>query len=88
MASIITRPQSNVAPWNGMEWDIFITDVQLINLQICESIMSIRTKILEEYIQQLVESMQWRIKKAKRDQNWYYQGVANKVDSYCVYKVH
>ncbi len=46
-----------------VEREICIMDVQLVNLQqLCDVIMSIWTKISEECLQHLVESMPWRIK--------------------------
>ncbi len=49
--------------WDVVEREIPIMDVQLTNLQqLRDAIMSIWTKISEEYFQHLVESMPWRIK--------------------------
>ncbi len=49
--------------WDVVEREICIMDVQLTNLQqLCDAIMSIWTKISEEYFQYLVESMPRRIK--------------------------
>ncbi len=66
-----------------------IMDEQLTNLQqLRDAIMSIWTKISEEYFQHLVESMPRRIKtvlKAKGGPTRYEQGVPNKVASECVY---
>ncbi len=59
MASTVTRSQSNRAPLGCGGTG----DVQLRNLQqLCDTIMSIWTKISEECFQRLVESMLWRIK--------------------------
>ncbi len=59
MASTVTRSQSNRAPLGCGGTG----DVQLRNLQqLCDTIMSIWTKISEECFQHLVESMLWRIK--------------------------
>ncbi len=62
-------------------------DVQPTNLQqLCDAIMSIWTKISEEYFQHLVESMPRITKavlKAKRGLTRYKQGVPNKVASEC-----
>ncbi len=64
-------------------------DVQPTNLQqLCDAIMSIWTKISEEYFQHLVESMPRRIKevlKAKGGPTQYWQGVHNKVASECIW---
>ncbi len=44
-------------------WAIRIMDVQPTNLQqLCDAIMSICTKISEECLQHLIESLPWRIK--------------------------
>ncbi len=49
--------------WDVVEREIHIMDVQPTNLQqLCDSIMSIWTKISEECFQNLVESMPRRIK--------------------------
>ncbi len=49
--------------WDVVEREIHIMDVQPTNLQqLCDAIMSIWTKIYEECIQHLVESMTRRIK--------------------------
>ncbi len=61
--------------WDVVEREIHIMDVQPTNLQqLCDAIMSIWTKISEECIQHLVESMPRRIKavlKAKGGLTWY-----------------
>ncbi len=63
-------------------------DVQPTNLQqLCDAIMSIWTKISEEYFQHLVESMPQKLKavlKAKGGSNLVWQGVHNKVASECI----
>ncbi len=68
-----------------VEREILIVDVQPTNLQqLRDAIMSIWTKISEEYFQQLVESMPRRIKavlKSKGGTTRYKQGVPNKVAS-------
>ncbi len=49
--------------WDVVEREIHIVDVQTTNLQqLCDAIMTIWTKISEECLQHLVESMPWRIK--------------------------
>ncbi len=49
--------------WDVVEREIHIMDVQPTNLQqLCDAIMSIWSKISEEYFQHLVESMPRRIK--------------------------
>ncbi len=49
--------------WDVVEREICIMDVQPTNLQqLCDAIISIWTKISEEYFQHLVESMTQRIK--------------------------
>ncbi len=74
--------------WDVVEWEIRIMDVQSTNLQqLCDAIMSIWTKISEEFFQNLVESMPQRNKavlKAKGGLTRYYQGVPNKVASECM----
>ncbi len=61
--------------WDVVEREIRIMDVQPTNLQqLCDAIISIWTKISEEFFQHLVESMPQRIKavlKAKGGPNWY-----------------
>ncbi len=61
--------------WDVVEREIHIMDVQPTNLQqLCDAIMSIWTRISEECLQHLVESMPWRIKavlKAKVDPTRY-----------------
>ncbi len=75
--------------WDVVEREIRIMDVQPTNLQqLRDAIMSIWTKIFEECIRHLVESMPRRIKavrKAKWGPTLYLQGVPNKVASECVY---
>ncbi len=62
-ASTVTKSQSNRAPLGCGEREIHIMDVQPTNLQqLCDAIMSIWTKISEECLQHLVESMPRRIK--------------------------
>ncbi len=66
--------------WDVVEREILIMDVQLTNLQkLRDAIMSIWTKISEEYFQHLVESMPRRIKTVLKAKYW--QGVLNKVVS-------
>lgn len=49
--------------WDGVKWEIRITDVQKTNLQqLHDAIMSMWTKTSEECFQHLVESMLPRIK--------------------------
>ncbi len=49
--------------WDVVEREIHVMDVQPTNLQqLRDAIMSIWTKIFEKSVQQLVESMPWRIK--------------------------
>ncbi len=49
--------------WDVVEWEICIIDVQSTNLQqLRDTILSIWTKISEEYFQHFVESMPLRIK--------------------------
>ncbi len=63
MASTVIRSQSNRSPLSVVEREIHIMDVHPTNLQqLCDVIMSIWTKISEECLQHLVESMPWRIK--------------------------
>ncbi len=73
--------------WDVVEWEICILDVQPTNLQqLCDALMSIWTKISEEYFQHLVKSMPRRIKavlKANRGSNPVL-GVPNKVACVCV----
>ncbi len=61
--------------WDVVKREILIMDVQPTDLQqLCDAIMSIWTKISEEYFQHLVESMPRRIKavlKAKGDPTRY-----------------
>lgn len=46
--------------WDVVEWKIHIRDVQLTNRQqLCDAIMTIRTKISKECEQHLVESVPW-----------------------------
>ncbi len=53
--------------WDVVEREIHIMDVQPTNLQqLCDAIMSIWTKISEECIQHLVESMPRRIKAVRK----------------------
>ncbi len=78
MASTFTRSQSNRAPLGcgGMGH----------SQQLRDAIMSIWTKISEEYFQHLVKSMPRRFKallKAKGGPTRYYQGVPNKVAIEC-----
>ncbi len=73
--------------WDVVEREIRIMDVKLTNLQQQrDAIMSIRTKISEEYFQHLVESMPRRIKavlKAKGVQPDTSKVFPNKVASEC-----
>ncbi len=63
MASTVTRSQSNRAPLGCGGTGDSRHDVQPTNLQqLRDAIMSIWTKISEEYFQHLVESMPRRIK--------------------------
>ncbi len=63
MASTVTRSQSIEHLWDVVEREIHIMDVQLTNLQQQrDAIMSIWTKISEQCLQHLVESMPRRIK--------------------------
>ncbi len=58
MASTVTTSQSNRAPLGCGGTEIRIMDVQPTNLQqLRDAIMSIWTKISEECLQHLVESM-------------------------------
>ncbi len=74
--------------WDVVEREFRIMDVKLTNLQqLRDAIMSIWTKISEECLQHLVESMPQRIKsvlKAKGGPTLYKQGVPNKVACVCV----
>ncbi len=82
------RPDPIEHLWDVVKWEIHIINVQPTNLQqLRDAIMSIWTKISEEYFQHLVESMQQRNKavlKAKGGPTRYKQGVPNKVDSECM----
>ncbi len=72
--------------WDVVEREIHIMDVQPTNLN--DAIMSIWTKISEECLQHLVESMPRRIKavlKAKGGPTRYKQDVPNKLASECIY---
>ncbi len=88
MASTVTRSQSIEHHWDVVEREIHIMDLQPTNLQqLRDAIMSTWTKISEECLQHLVESMPWRIKtvlKAKGGPTRYEQGVPNKVASECM----
>ncbi len=74
--------------WDVVEREIRIMDVQPPNLQqLRDAIMSIWTKISEEYFQYLVETMPQRIKavlKANGGPTRYGQGVPNKVANECI----
>ncbi len=71
MASTVTRSQSNRALWDVEEREILIMDVQPTNLQqLRDAIMTIWTKISEEYFQHrkvyLIKwpvSVNWTVKK-------------------------
>ncbi len=71
-------------------------DVQTTNLQqLCDAIMTIWTKISEECLQHLVESMHQRFKAVLKEKGGpprYQQGVPNKIASdcniYCIYLDH
>ncbi len=75
--------------WDVVEREIRILDVQLTNLQqLRDAIMTIWTKISEECLQHLVESMPQIIKavlKAKGGPTMYLQGLPNKVASEYIY---
>ncbi len=78
--------------WDVVEREIRILDVQLTNLQqLRDAIMTIWTKISEECLQHLVESMPQIIKavlKAKGGPTMYLQGLPNKVASEYIYTVY
>lgn len=54
------EPSPKGQHWDSIKWDLNITDVQLKNKQqLCDTIVSIWTKVSDEFFHNLVESMPW-----------------------------